>query len=595
MNASNPAERFQDLLVPLKTLAERMLVEIGDHRLILNRIGVKPHVLIVGEFNTGKSSLVNSMLGEDILPTGVTPTTSLVTILEQGPFNVNVKPIGNRDPIKIEPGKSHTPGYGIPGGNFDWNAFAKLLTDPENIDRIELVRVSHPKVPATISIIDTPGINDIAKSRAEIVYGLIPTADIVVFVISALKPFSESERIFLEERLLADDLKKILFVVNRMDEIDADERPALLADIKQNLVKTLNTSYDKINARLGQTLYVPVMDLELFPVCAKEIAPLDGTGTAHGIGFDVGRKNSGAFYDANRTLWKHIIEISGKKREAEIEAVLHHFLRRGILRIEHALDECNEADTVGKSAVMGRLKESAVRLDKLRATLKTAEVKIAGVELDLKQTFKDQIEKTIGELVSVGRLQRNPAIVNTRLKELYEYITTRMKCTLDQLYAELGRSFDAVLDDKRFVEQRSLNIQYDLSDVPGKIVSSLSFAYLAAIFFGVSVGMFAGAAYFASQVIANKRSVKEFFMNATVSEDTLIEMKSDLVEKVGLEVEYAVDFIRQSLVQRVDMIQVEIRAQVRNLSSDRKLDLANIRTELESVRTKINGFMASAS
>ncbi|HNW37188.1 MAG TPA: dynamin family protein, partial [Candidatus Ozemobacteraceae bacterium] len=128
MTSRKPTEKFLELLPPLKELAEKMLVEIGDHRALLDRIAVKPHVLIVGEFNTGKSSLINSMLGEDILPTGVTPTTSLVTILEPGPFNVHVKPIGSKEPIKIEPGKAHTPGYGIPGGSFDWNAFAKLLT-----------------------------------------------------------------------------------------------------------------------------------------------------------------------------------------------------------------------------------------------------------------------------------------------------------------------------------------------------------------------------------------------------------------------------------------------------------------------------------
>ncbi len=594
MTSRKPTEKFLELLPPLKELAEKMLVEIGDHRALLDRIAVKPHVLIVGEFNTGKSSLINSMLGEDILPTGVTPTTSLVTILEPGPFNVHVKPIGSKEPIKIEPGKAHTPGYGIPGGSFDWNAFAKLLTDPENIDRIELVTLSHPRVPAELTIIDTPGINDIAKSRAEIVYGLIPTADIVIFMISALKPFSESERIFLEERLLASDLKKLIFVVNRMDEIEADERPALIQDIKQSLIKALNTSYDKINAKLGQSLFLPIMDLEIFPVCAREKAPLDASGSSHGIGFDVGKQVSGAFGDANRALWKRIIEISGKKREVEVEAMLHHFLRRGVLRVGHALDECHEAETLGKASVMNRLKENSAKLDKLRITLKMAETKIAATEADLKQTFREQIEKTITELTSINRLQRDPAIVNTRLKELYEYITTRLKCTLDQLYAELGQSFDAVLDDKRFVDQRSLSIQYDLSDVPGKIVSSLSFAYLAAIFFGVSVGMFAGAAYFASQVIANKRSVKDFFMSATVSEDTLLDVKTDLTEKVGQEVEYAVDYIRQSLVQRIDLIQTDIRTQVRHLSATRKHDLKLLKIDLEGVTTRINGFMADA-
>ncbi|HOY65436.1 MAG TPA: dynamin family protein [Candidatus Ozemobacteraceae bacterium] len=595
MTENKASERFLELVPPLKAIAGRMLLDIGDHQLLLNRIGRSPHVLVVGEFNAGKSSLINSMLGEDLLPTGVTPTTSLVTILEPGPFNVHVKPMGTKDPIRIEPGKSHTPGYGIPGGSFDWESFAKLLTDPENIDRIELVRMSHPAMPAGLTVIDTPGINDIAKSRAEIVYGLIPTADVVIFVISALKPFSESERLFLEERLLANDLKKLVFVVNRIDEVEAEERDALVAEIRRSLVAALNTSYDKINARLGQTLYVPVLDVEVFPVCAREKAPVDGPARSRSIGFDPGRKPAGSFCDANRRLWHRIQEICGKRREVEIEAMLHHYLRRGILRIEHALEERLEADTIGKSAVSARLKENAGLLEKLRTTLRQAEGKISAAENDLKQTFHDQIGRAIGDLTALNRLQRDPLVVNTRLKELYEYITTRMKCTLDQLYAELGQSFDAVLDDKRFVEQRSLSIQYDLSDVPGKIVSSLSFAYLAAIFFGVSVGMFAGAAYFASQVIANKRSVKEFFQHATVSEETLLEMKNDLVDKVGLEVEYAVDFIRQSLIQRVDMVQTEIRSQVRTLTSERSFDINAVRAELEPLRKKINAFMAAGT
>lgn len=593
MTENKASERFLELVPPLKAIAGRMLLDIGDHQLLLNRIGRTPHVLVVGEFNTGKSSLINSMLGEDLLPTGVTPTTSLVTIIDSGPFNVQVKPMGTKDPIRIEPGKSHTPGYGIPGGSFNWEAFAKLLTDPENIDRIELVRMSHPAMPAGLTVIDTPGINDIAKSRAEIVYGLIPTADVVIFVISALKPFSESERLFLEERLLANDLKKLVFVVNRIDEVDAGERDGLVTEIRHSIVAALNTSYDKINARLGQTLFMPVMDVEVFPVCAKERSPVDGSSRSRSIGFDPGRKPEGGFCDANRRLWSRILEICGKRREVEIEAMLHHYLRRGILRIEHALDERHEADTVGKASVMARMKENSALLGKLRTTLRQAEMKIAAAEHDLKQTFRDQIGRAIGDLTALNRFQRDPVIVNTRLKELYEYITTRMKCTLDQLYAELGQTFDAVLDDKRFVEQRSLSIQYDLSDVPGKIVSSLSFAYLAAIFFGVSVGMFAGAAYFASQVIANKRSVKEFFQHATVSEETLLEMKTDLVDMVGLEVEYAVDFIRQSLIQRVDMVQAEIRSQVRTLTTERSFDIAAVRAELEPLRKKINGFMAT--
>ncbi|RCK78547.1 MAG: hypothetical protein OZSIB_1269 [Candidatus Ozemobacter sibiricus] len=593
MNKSK-IERFQALYDDLRRLGDRLLVDPGQVKTVLDRAQHQARVLVVGEFNAGKSSLINSALGEPLLPTGVLPTTSLVTILDHGPFKVTIKPLGTKDPFDIEPGKAATPGYGIPDGSFDWEGFRKLLTDPKNIEQIEQVRITHPIVPPNLTIIDTPGINDIAKSRAEIVYGLIPMADIVLFVISALKPFSESERIFLEEKLLAADLKKIVFVVNRIDEVEPDERAALLADIAANLTKALNASYERINAMLGQTLYLKVDTVEVLPACGREMAPIEGKTGSRSIGFNLapagGDRNPLA--EGNRRIWKKVLELAGVKRDAEMEQVLHHFLRRGALRLRRALADLRANDASGREATLARLKDHAGKLQHLRQTLKSAERRIVETESALKADFQAKIEHAFGDLGSLLRLQRDPGTVNTRLKELYEYITTKMKGTLDDLYRELGHSFDAIIDDPAFLEERKFEIEYDLSDVPGKVVSSLSFAYLAAIFFGINVGLVAGAAYFASQIIANKRSVKQYLLTATVSEDTLKKVQNDLLERVSHEVEYAVDFIRQSLIQRIDLIQNEVRHAAFTLNRPARLDLGALEAELDRITTGINGFLA---
>lgn len=586
-------ELFLSLQKKLKDLAAKLLVDVGEVQPVLERARQKPRVLIVGEFNTGKSSLVNSAMGEVLLPTGVTPTTSLLTSIEHGPFQVRVKPIGAKDLIKIDPGKKEAAGYGIPDFTFDWDGFRALLTDPKKIEQIERVEISHPAAPSEITIIDSPGINDIAKSRAEIVYGMIPNADMVLFVISALKPFAESERQFLEEKLLAGDLKKLLFVLNRIDEIDADEREELVNETQKLLTEAVNKAYARVNTALGQTLYLPVEKVDLFVTSAKEIVPISGEKRSKTIGFSTPTPGEKQLADGNRRLWSRVMELGGRGRDAERDALFHHFLRRGSLRIAKTLDVLADNRSNDRTSVFKRLGDDSLRIGKLRDSLKSAERRIKAVEADLKMQFSQQVEKVFTDLTGIMRLQRDPGTVNARLKDLYEYITVRMKTTLDQLYAELGREFDAVIDDRQFMEERSLSVQFDLSDVPSKIMSSFSFAYIAAIFFGGSIGMIAGAAYFASQIIANKRSVKEYFLSATVSEETLLEAKRKLLEGVNREVEYAVDYVRQSLVQRIDVIQSDLRHQVYVLQRPLAIDLDTARRELDEIKVGVNGFLAS--
>ncbi|MBF0501766.1 MAG: dynamin family protein [Candidatus Riflebacteria bacterium] len=591
---SPQAKRFFELSGKLKALAGKLLLDVGDSSVTLERTRRLPRVLVVGEFNAGKSTLINSGLGEVLLPTGVTPTTSLLTSVENGPFAVKVKPIGTKDAIKIEPGKRESAGYGIPDYVFDWQGFRELLTNPEKIEKLERVDISHPAAPREMLILDSPGINDIAKSRAEIVYGVIPSADIVVFVLSATKPFSESERTFLEEKLLAGDLKKIIFVLNRLDEIEESERDEVVAEVSKNVTDALNKAYARVNASIGQTLYLPVETVEVFPCSAKEVTPIHGEARSKTIGFATSGTNSATakLADGNRRFWTRILEITSRDRQRENDLVFHHFLRRATMRIERTLETLDANRSSDRSTVFRRLSEDAVKLGKLREVLGSAETRIQNAETSLKVQFHQQIDRVIAEIISIHRLGRNPGTVNDRLKGLYEYITVIMKTTLDQLYSELGREFDSVIDDKQFFEERSLDIQYDFSDVPSKIISSMSFAYIAAILFGGTVGMFAGVAYFASMVIANKRSVKQYFLNATVSEESLQETKDHLVASVDREVEYAVDFVRQSLVQRIDTVQADVRNQVYAIQRPLGIDLDEAKSRLAALRTEVNGFLA---
>lgn len=131
-------------------------------------------LVIAGEFNSGKSSFINALLGERVLPEGVTPTTDRINLLHHGP-EVTERPI---------------------------EAFLLERTHPA-----ELLR--------ELSVVDTPGTNAVIRRHEELTRDFIPRADLVLFVTSADRPFSESEREFLER--IREWGKKIVFIVNKID------------------------------------------------------------------------------------------------------------------------------------------------------------------------------------------------------------------------------------------------------------------------------------------------------------------------------------------------------------------------------------------
>src|ERR671915_1393210 len=136
-------------------------------------------LVIVGEFNSGKSAFINALLGAEISEEGVTPPTSRITVLRHSPEPTERE---RRDGV-LEKGYPNA-----------------LLHE--------------------ISIVDTPGTNAIIRHHEELSRGFVPRSDLVLFVTSAERPLTESERGYLE--LIRDWGKKILLVINKADLL-ADE------------------------------------------------------------------------------------------------------------------------------------------------------------------------------------------------------------------------------------------------------------------------------------------------------------------------------------------------------------------------------------
>ncbi|MBF0544123.1 MAG: dynamin family protein [Candidatus Riflebacteria bacterium] len=591
----NLLETFQKTNEKFKSLSTKLLLEIQDPASLIELIRQKPNVLVIGEFNAGKSSLINSALGENLLPTGVTPTTAILTKLEHGPFQIRIKALGEKEAVKLDPGKSDRAGFGMPDEKFDWQSFRNLITDPTKLEKIERIEIAHPSVPSGFNLIDSPGINDLSKSRAEIVYDMIPSAELIIFVISALKPFSESERIFIEEKLLSGDLKKIVFVLNRLDEIDESERQELLTETKTAIVEAINKSYANINTILESNFHEKITDVEIFGTCAKVQTPITGEVHSKSIGFATKTDNEKTekLAAGNRDLWKYISNYCVLERKVQAEKILRNFHQKNLFRIERTIKGIENSRSSNINHGQKVFKDSAEKLKKLRDSLKRAEIRIQQTEDELKKILFTKIDVVMANLTFLNRLSRDPGEVNSRLKELYEYITNKMKSTFDLLYSELGKDFQAIIDDREMLEERKLEIEYDLTNLPSKIVFSLNFAYLAAIFFGVNLGLLAGGLYFASQIISNQRSIKDYFLTATVPDEIILQLKEKTKLTVCQEIEYAIDFVRQSLIHKIEIVQNEIKNLLLNINRPLPFEFPEIKKEIQDLRTEVESEVVS--
>jgi small GTP-binding protein len=177
-------------------------------------------LVVVGEFNAGKSAVINALLGEPVLEEGVTPTTSRIELLRHGAE------------------RTRTPS----GGGYE------EITLPVGILR-------------EMCVVDTPGTNAVVRGHEALTRDFVPRSDLVLFVTSADRPFTESERAFLEA--IRDWGKKVVVAVNKTDILD---KPA-------DVDKVVEFVRDNLRERLS-------LRPEVFAVSARRAQKAKAAGVA---------------------------------------------------------------------------------------------------------------------------------------------------------------------------------------------------------------------------------------------------------------------------------------------------------------------------
>ncbi|MEW6162280.1 MAG: dynamin family protein [Nitrospirota bacterium] len=167
------------------------------------------NLVVLGQFKRGKTTLINALLGAEILPTAVVPLTSIATILKFGD-SLNIKVFFN-DGRVIEIKPENLSEYVTERGN------------PRNEKDVREVVITYPStyLKDGVRLIDTPGVGSIYQHNTDIAYQYLPKSDAALFLLSVDQPVGQAELDFLKD--VKEYSNRIFFLQNKADYVDIED------------------------------------------------------------------------------------------------------------------------------------------------------------------------------------------------------------------------------------------------------------------------------------------------------------------------------------------------------------------------------------
>jgi len=344
------------------TSAGRAIILDSERRL---REGVL-RVLIIGEIKHGKSSLINALLGEKILPTGVTPTTGAIVRMRSADA-VEKRLVGEDGAIEALSDKR----------------FVALAKGKETAQGLIEATWSSAQLPSCVELIDTPGVNDINRLRSLLSRGELPGADVLVLVLDATQALTRSELGFLRDALVAvgglqaNSGAHLLVAINRIDLVAEHERALVTEHLQQEL-----------KALLGDA------PIELFETNSKAALREPDSGK-HGIEGIVRLRERIRELADQRDVLLPLRARASLRRHCQLLAHNAAIQARALSLKEDALSE-------ELAAVRGALSAQELDYDALRAKISTAQAQILETSRERIINFRNELQAEV-----LGQLERS--------------------------------------------------------------------------------------------------------------------------------------------------------------------------------------------
>ncbi|KAM0027846.1 putative dynamin GTPase [Helianthus debilis subsp. tardiflorus] len=300
-------------------------------------------LVIVGEFNSGKSTFINALLGRKYLKDGVIPTTNEITFLRYSELDSNEQQRCERHP------------------------------DGQYICYISAPILEH------MIIVDTPGTNVILQRQQRLTEEFVPRADLLLFVISADRPLTESEVAFL--RYTQQWKKKVVFVLNKSDIYQTPtELEEAIGFIKENTQKLLQN------------------EVILFPVSARSALKRKLNVSNVGETHDELAGNTDSFWETTSFY--------------DLEKYLYSFLDRSTstgtermkLKLETPIAIAEQLLSASQNLVeqdFQRAKKDLVSIKELISSVKDYKSKMETESISWKKRSMSLVEKTQAQIVDV--------------------------------------------------------------------------------------------------------------------------------------------------------------------------------------------------
>ena len=180
-------------------------------------------VAVVGEFSRGKSTFVNNMFRRNLLPVANMPTTAMLTRIRYS----------EKEAIAIFDATLKNKKL-LPLCEESWENYVAddSGNDPNGV---AFVGIDSPWLKSGIEIIDTPGAGDLEEKRSLIIGDALKGSDSAIITISAEAAMSMSEKLFIEERLIAKKTPFLMLIITKLDRIALEQRNSVIAFVKEKL------------------------------------------------------------------------------------------------------------------------------------------------------------------------------------------------------------------------------------------------------------------------------------------------------------------------------------------------------------------------
>jgi GTPase Era involved in 16S rRNA processing len=349
-------EKKKELLLHLSHL--QLLAEEAGSSSLIPKIDAQAqklseerfHLVVLGQFKRGKTTLINAILGEPLLPIAVVPLTSVLTLLRYGERKrISVIFLsGDRREISSD-------------------ELEQYVTERGNPNNEKLVRYVEIEFPCEflregVVLIDTPGIGSLFLHNTEITYSFIPHIDAAIFVLSADPPITKTEFDFLKDVVRYVD--KVFFVFNKVDMLQ-----------ERDLIEAVDYNVKVLREEMGNdaVAFLPVSALRALEAKREQsLLQLQLSGLP----------------DAERSIQMFL-------QQEKAATLLHASLRR----IEHLIAELQfetelelKATTMPLDDLDSRIARFEILVNSLQRDRKRFEYLLAGEVTSLQQWIEGELE-----------------------------------------------------------------------------------------------------------------------------------------------------------------------------------------------------------